>query len=63
MCRVAGPWKIREKNIAGKIFHQVYRLRDVTEEDHSGNRDTYGGLWETEDEANNLAELLNKSGV
>jgi hypothetical protein len=38
-------------------------MRDITGVDHSGNRETYGGLWKTEREAENLAELLNKEGV
>lgn len=63
MCRLAGPWKVDIRTVAGKTFYQVFRLRDVTEEDTDKNRDTYGGLWETEAEADGLAEVLNRSGV
>lgn len=61
--RLPGPWKVSSNPVAGKLFHQVYRMRDITGVDRSGNRETYGGLWETKREAENLAELLNKEGV
>lgn len=61
--RLPGPWKVSSNPVAGKLFYQVYRMRDITGVDHSGNRETYGGLWKTKREAENLAELLNKEGV
>ncbi len=53
-------WKISSNIVAGKKFFQVYRLRDVNETDHSGNRETRGGLYESRLDAEKLAEVLNR---
>lgn len=53
-------WKISSNIVAGKKFYQVYRLRDVNETDHSGNRETRGGLYESRLDAEKLAEVLNR---
>ncbi len=41
------------------MFYGVYRLRDVNEIDHSGNRETRGGWYEHRKEAEALARRLN----
>lgn len=40
-------WRISTNIVAGKEFYQVYRLLDVNEIDHSGNRETRGGLYDS----------------
>lgn len=55
-------WRVSSNPIAGRMFYGVYRLRDVDEIDHSGNRETRGGWYETREEAERLAETLNEEG-
>jgi len=52
-------WKVSANPIAGRMFYGVYRLRDVNEIDHSGNRETRGGWYEHREEAEALARRLN----
>lgn len=52
-------WRISTNIVAGKEFYQVYRLLDVNEIDHSGNRETRGGLYESIRDAKALARRLN----
>ena len=52
-------WKISTNIVAGKKFYQVYRIIDVSEVDHSGNRETRGGLYESLRDAQKLARRLN----
>lgn len=52
-------WRVSSNPIAGKIFYGVYRIRDINEVDHSGNRETRGGWYETRAEAEKLAATLN----
>lgn len=52
-------WRISTNIVAGKKFYQVYRLLDVNEIDHSGNRETRGGLYESIRDAKTLARRLN----
>lgn len=49
-------WKVREKPIAGVTFYQVYRTTDAVK----NPLETYGGLWSTEAEAEQLARRLNQ---
>lgn len=44
----------------GRTFYGVYRIRDINDIDHSGNRETRGGWYETREEAERLAETLNE---
>lgn len=53
-------WRISTNPIAGKKFYQVYRIIDVTEVEHSGNRETRGGLYESRIDAEKLAATLNE---
>ena len=56
-------WKVSSNRIAEKTFYQVYRLSDVNEVDHSGNRETRGGLYESRIDAERLAAVLNEEEV
>lgn len=57
--RNPSAWRISTNQIGEKKFYQVYRLRDVDEVDHSGNRETRGGLYESRLDAEALARRLN----
>ncbi|WP_302950047.1 hypothetical protein [uncultured Selenomonas sp.] len=53
-------WKIRSQYLGGKKIFQVYRLKDMDEDDQIGNR-TYAGAWKRDKaEAVELMEKLNK---
>ena len=54
-------WMVSKNPIAGKTFYQVYRLYDKQKIDHNGNRETKG-MYETREEAERLAKLLNEEG-
>ena len=53
-------WRVTANPVAGKMLYGVYRLRDVSGIDHSGNRETKGGYFNTREEAEALAERLNE---
>lgn len=55
-------WRVSSNPVAGRMFYGVYRIRDINEIDHSGNRETRGGYFETREEAVALAERLNEEG-
>lgn len=52
-------WRISTNVVAGRKFYQVYRIKDLSEPDHSGNRETRGGLYESRRDAEALARRLN----
>ena len=52
-------WRVTCNPIAGKNFYGVYRLRDKDAVDHSGNRETRGGYYESRIDAERLAATLN----
>ena len=54
-----GEWKVSRNPVAGKTFYQVCRKRDIKGVDHSGNRETRGGLYENRLDAEKLAATLN----
>lgn len=49
-------WMVRPRDIAGKRFFEAYKILH-----ESGDVITRGGLWETQAEAQKLADNLNKS--
>lgn len=55
-------WKVTSNVIDGEKMYAVYRLRDVNEVDHSGNREYAGGYVEYYDAAQTAADQLNKRG-
>ena len=52
-------WKVTSNSINGKKVYGVYRIRDVAEVDHSGNREMFGGYMDHRYEAIIIAEKLN----
>mgnify|MGYP000977759889 CR=1 FL=1 len=48
-------WKIRSQYLGGKKIFQVYRLKDMDEDDQIGNR-TYAGIWKR-DKAEAIARM------
>ncbi|MGI6691193.1 MAG: hypothetical protein ACOX63_10220 [Christensenellales bacterium] len=54
-----GPWKVACNIIGDQKQYQVYRLRDVDEVDHSGNREYGSELMTDRHEAKDLADRLN----
>jgi hypothetical protein len=54
-----GAWKVTSNVIGGEKMYAVYRLRDISAIDHSGNREICGGWLKKEAEATKLAEVLN----
>lgn len=55
-----GPWKVTSNLINGKTMYAVYRLKDVNEVDHSGNREFAGGYVEDRLTVEIAAEHLNE---
>ena len=53
-------WRVTANPVAGKMFYGVYRIKNTDEVDHSGNRETRGGYYETREEAEHLAAVLNE---
>ena len=55
-----GPWKVTSNRINGKKMYAIYRLKDVNEVDHSGNREFAGGYVEDRLTVEIAAEYLNE---
>ncbi len=54
-------WQVSSNYVVGVgTFYQVYRLRSVCDVDHSGNREYRGGPFDTEAEAQQYADQLNR---
>lgn len=51
-------WKVKPVEIAGLTFYQVYRHTDAANKRE--REETYGGYWETEADAQQLARRLNE---
>ncbi|MDD3109630.1 MAG: hypothetical protein PHH32_03190 [Eubacteriales bacterium] len=54
-----GPWKVTSNLIIDQKQYQVYRLRDMNEVDHSGNREYGSDLMTDLDAAKAIADRLN----
>lgn len=52
-------WQVTMQYINNKPIYQVYRLRDKSKIDHSGNREYQGGLFYDEAAAQEFADKLN----
>ena len=52
-------WKVTQ-NYIGKSVYGVYRQKDINAVDHSGNRELAGEYVDTREEAQQLADKLNK---
>lgn len=55
-----GKWKVSSNPVNGKTMYCVFRLRDVNEIDHSGNREYAGGYVNIRETAAIVADELNK---
>lgn len=56
-----GPWEVAHIYGGGMSIWQVYRLRDVNEVDHSGNREYAGPVFGSEPEAKVWLEANRKA--
>jgi len=56
-------WRVTANPIEDRTLYRVYRIRDITEVDHSGNREYCGEYTENKQEALDLAEELNLGEV
>lgn len=52
-------WKVTMNCIGGEKAYAVYRLRDISEVDHSGNREYASGYMTDKAEALRICEELN----
>lgn len=52
-------WRVTKNIISGKAMYAVYRLRDISAVDHSGNRELATGFMDDRQEALDIAEKLN----
>lgn len=59
-CKNPSEWRVTSNLIGGAPWYGVYRLRDIDETDHNGNREYRGWYFQTKKEARALAEQLNK---
>lgn len=58
----SSEWRVSSNQIAGRTFYSIYRVRDINDIDHSGNRETRVGWYYTRGEAERFAEKLNEEG-
>lgn len=56
---MTGKWDITSNLIGGNMMYAVYRLRDVSAVDHSGNRELATGYIDSREEAEKIADKLN----
>lgn len=54
------PWKVTSQHIGDRKMFAVYRLRDVNEVDHSGNREYATDYMEDRMDALVIAQDLNE---
>ena len=55
-----GMWSVTFNPMVG---YRVYRLRDITQVDHSGNREYFGGYTENKAEAEDIARKLHEGWI
>ena len=53
-------WRVSANPVGGRMFYGAYRIRNVKEVDHSGNRETRGVLFADRSEAEKFVNYLNK---
>ena len=54
-----GTWKVTWQYIGGVKMYAVYRLRDINEVDHSGNREYATGYSENREGMQETADQMN----
>ena len=59
----SSEWRVSSNPIAGRTFYGVYRVRDINDIDHSGNREIYGNYHEDRETAEVMANMLNLEAV
>lgn len=59
MSKVKGEWQVSSQYIGGLKVYQVYRLRDVAEIDHAGNREYKNTIYTSREKAELAAQMLN----
>ncbi len=52
-------WRIAHQGAGGEIYIRVYRLRDISKPDHSGNREYLRAIFETDEEAQKVVDEMN----
>ena len=57
--RNPGKWKIMHQGCGGETYTRVYRLRDKNAVMHSGNIEFYGGIYDSDEEAQKIVDQLN----
>lgn len=58
--QVKSKWKVSSNPIRNaRTIYQVFRIKDVNQVHHSGNREEYGKSFADKSEAEALAEKLN----
>lgn len=62
-CRKPSKWKVTANLVGGKMWYAVYRIRDIDELDHSGNRQYRGGYIGDKSKAEEYARWLNEEGT
>ena len=55
-------WRVSSEYMDDEEVFQVYRIRNVSEADHSGNREYFSGTFDNRAAAQALADKLNKEG-
>lgn len=55
-----GKWKVSSNPVNGKTMYCVFRLRDVNEIDHSGNREYATDYTDNKFAAESIAKTLNE---
>jgi len=55
-----GEWRVSMNFFGGDKWYTVYRIRDLDQIDHNGNREYHGEYMLDRDEALAIAERLNK---
>lgn len=55
-------WRVVPVEVAGITFYQAYRLKDVSADNTRKNRETRGGYYESEAEAQRVADSANMEG-
>lgn len=56
-------WMVSSQYLDGKKQYIAYRMRDVTEVDHSGNREYYGKYSPRRDTVEALVQALNEGAI
>jgi len=62
-CRKPSKWRVTANPVGGKMWYAVYRIRDIDEVDHSGNRQYRGGYIDDKSKAEAYARQLNEEGT